>query len=118
MSSPSHRVFTGLAVLLLGILALSSLAIERTPPPREDPVAAPAALDPIDVSDGGVDQTSLPDMQGVPTPVQQVLYLRGKAEAIPFEQLTSIPPGVVAVLAEYGATLTVPSAPALEVAVR
>jgi hypothetical protein len=125
MSSPSNGVFTGLAVLLFGILALSSLAIDRTPPPGKAPVATPTAPVPTVVAPVptavprlGADQGSLPDMQGVPAPVQRILYLRGRAETVPLDQLTSIPPEVLAVLAEYGATLTVPVAPALGAAVR
>jgi hypothetical protein len=110
MSAPYKGTLTGSAVLLFGILALSSLAGGRTPSDGNGADGSTPAVAPPVVSGAPEAETGRPDIGGVPVPVQRVLFLWGRAEAVQPEQLTDIPPVVAAVLAEYEATLMVPDA--------
>jgi hypothetical protein len=110
MSARSHGVLTGSAVLLFGILALSSLAGGRLAGDGDGAGGSTPTTAPPVVPSVTTEQTSRPGIPGVPLPVERVLFLRGKADAVPLERLTDIPAVVAAVLAEYGATLTVPEA--------
>jgi hypothetical protein len=112
MSAPYRGALTGSAVLLFGILALSSLAGGGTASVGDGANGSTPATAPPVASSAPWDEAIDPGIPGVPAPVQRALFAWGRAEAVQPEQLTEIPPVVAAVLAEYGATLMVPEASA------
>jgi hypothetical protein len=104
LSTSSLGATSGVAVLLIGAIALGSVlygvsstespAVSSTTIARQEVVVAPA-----------------PDVDGIPPSVQKVLYSSGKLEALGSNQVSELRPEISRVLAYYGATLTVSETP-------
>jgi hypothetical protein len=105
MSKEGLSVASGVVVMLAGILTVWSMTTRAS---IQDLAAAPATTVATTTTAQTV-EIPLPDLPGVPAEVQRVLYWKGKADAILYGDLNSIPPAVQRVLIEYQAPLMVPT---------